>query len=359
MIRNRIYGRVRVVPGPLALLIVASSVAGCAASEDSSAEPATRESAASATDESATPGSGELPAPADRRGGPLPAWAGPILDLPPVEPRDPAAAETERDWEIARGVVEWALEQELAPLGVGEVAAIVGSTFVGAPYEPGTLEPPGPERLVVNLSTFDCVTFVEHALVLARLVTGDGAELLDDARAFREAYTRELASLRYREGRPDGYESRLHYFTEWLDHAAARGVVEDVTASLGGVPDPRPIHFMTSNQGAYRQIAEDPSLVPVFREMEERLSAGVRLFVPQDRIAEIEAGIRNGDVIAAVSTLDGLDIAHTGLAIRREGRVHLLHAPLVGDSVEVSAVPLADRIQGIRGQQGIRVARPR
>ena len=70
-------------------------------------------------------------------------------------------------------------------------------------------------------------------------------------------------------------------------------------------------------------------------------------------------GIRNGDVIAASSTLPGLDIAHTGLALWVDGRLHLMHAPLVGKSVEISALPLAERILEIQGQDGIMVARPR
>jgi hypothetical protein len=35
-----------------------------------------------------------------------------------------------------------------------------------------------------------------------------------------------------------------------------------------------------------------------------------------------------------------------------------MHAPLVGDSVQISEIPLAERIQGISGQDGIMVARP-
>ena len=35
-----------------------------------------------------------------------------------------------------------------------------------------------------------------------------------------------------------------------------------------------------------------------------------------------------------------------------------MHAPLVGDSVQISEVTLAERIQRIEGQDGIIVARP-
>ena len=325
--------------------------------------PAEGPDAAGAT----APGTDEPTVPGSLTGdGPRPAtYAGPVLDLPPeaeTDAPDPDARETERDWLIARGMVEWATGQGLGGLPTAEVAAIIGATFVGAPYEPGTLEVPGPEGLVINLRTFDCVTFVEHALVLARLVTGQAGEpeaLLADEDAFRDTYRAELTHMRYRDGQVDGYPSRLHYFTEWLDHGIAAGELEEVTGELDGVVDDRPIHFMSSNPDAYRQLDEAPELVDEIRRIEERLTQGTRLYVPQERIAEVEGGIRNGDIIASVSTVEGLDIAHTGLALWHDDRLHLLHAPLVGDSVEVSQRPLAERIQNINAQKGIRVVRPR
>ncbi len=296
-------------------------------------------------------------------------YAGPVLDLPPLTEEEEAAAleahETERDWAIARGTVEWAKGQGLGALPTGELAALIAATFVGAPYEPGTLELPGEERLVINLRTFDCVTLVEHALVLARMAALSQEEWagehtgLDPEEAFRERFRQELAGLRYRNGVADGYLSRLHYFTEWLDRGIDAGEFTEVTGELGGVVDDRPIHFMSSNPHAYRQLDEDPALVDEIRRIEERLSQRERLFIPEDRIHEVAGGIQNGDIIAAVSGVDGLDIAHTGFALWHDDRLHLLHAPLVGDSVEVSARPLADRIQRNSGQVGIRVVRPR
>ena len=51
-------------------------------------------------------------------------------------------------------------------------------------------------------------------------------------------------------------------------------------------------------------------------------------------------------------------MAHTGIAIWDDGVLRLMHAPLVGDSVQISEVPLAERIRGISRQDGIMVARP-
>ncbi len=242
-----------------------------------------------------------------------------------------------------------ARSERLDTLPIGAVIARLGRTFVGAPYVPGSLEVEGPERLVVNLRSFDCVTFVESMLALARTVRS-GGHYAD--------FTRELQRIRYRSGKLDGYPSRLHYFSEWIADNDQKGVVQNLTQSLGGQRDPEPISFMTTHRASYRQLVADD----VFAEigaMERRLSRQPRYVIAETSIAASAPRIRDGDVIAAASNLPGLDVAHTGIALWVDGQLHLMHAPLVGSVVEISAVPLAARILGIAGQDGIMVARAR
>ncbi len=132
-----------------------------------------------------------------------------------------------------------------------------------------------------------------------------------------------------------------------------------ITRELGGVVDSEPLSFMSTHPAAYRQMAE--SGVPAaIRAMEQRLNAGpARWYIPEDRIVPVAAKIHDGDIIAATSTLPGLDVAHTGIALWKNGELHLVHAPLVGKSVEISALPLAQRILDSKTQDGIMVARPR
>lgn len=257
---------------------------------------------------------------------------------------------TPEDSVIFRETMVWAGGAGLDTVPLGEAVVAFGRRFVGAPYVPGSLDPPGPERLVVNLRSFDCVTFLETALALARIHRA-GEPTLD-------AYARELARIRYRTGQTIGYPSRLHYFSDWIATNEEKGLVSDLTRELGGVRDEEPISFMTLHPEAYRQLA-DSALLEEIREIEATLNTRPRWIIPQERIGEQAGGIQNGDVIAAASTAPGLDIAHTGLAIWQDGRLHLMHAPLVGDSVEISPAPLAERILGIRAQDGIMVARPR
>jgi hypothetical protein len=242
----------------------------------------------------------------------------------------------------------WALKERLDTLPIGEAIVRVGRTFVGSPYVPGTLEAEGPERLIVNLRTFDCVTFVENTLALTRTLRKHGDY---------HAYQRELAFIRYRSGRVDGYPSRLHYFSDWIGDNQAKGVVRNITADLGGVPDPEPITFMTTHVTAYRQLA-DTSLIPVMRATEQRLTSTGHLMVPEGSIASIASKIRNGDVIAITTNVAGLDVAHTGIAMWDGGVLRLLNAPLVGTKVQISDVSIADKVVANKSQDGIMVARP-
>jgi hypothetical protein len=270
----------------------------------------------------------------------------------------PGTSWTLEDWRVLEEKIRWAAARRLDTLELGEAIAVLGSTFVGATYRPGTLEAPGPERLIVNLRELDCVTFVENVLALTRFARHDGLALLADPPAARATYERYLRGLRYRGGTIEGYPSRLHYFSEWLAENERAGRVRQITRDLGGATDAEPIDFMSKHPAAYRQLRE-AGVRDAIRAMEARLNrAPPRWYLPEAHIAGTAGQIRNGDVIAATSTVAGLDVAHTGFAVWREGKLHLLHAPLVGRSVEISEQPLAERILAIRSQDGIMVARP-
>jgi hypothetical protein len=262
----------------------------------------------------------------------------------------PGTRGPDADRDIVLQRLAWAREQGLQARPIGEIIARLAETFVGTTYTPGTLEGEGEEQLVINLQELDCVTFVENVLALARMVR-DGA---DDMATFE----RELMRIRYRAGRLEGWPSRLHYFSDWIADNERLGLLQDITQQLGGVRDPEPVDFMSSNPESYPRLASAANLEAI-RRTEAELSAMPRYYIPQNRIAAVEAQIQDGDIIAAKSTIRGLDIAHTGFALRRGGRVHLIHAPLVGSHVEISQRPLAERLQGIRAQDAIAVARPR
>ena len=284
------------------------------------------------------------------------ATSDPSTTTPPSQEIPLAGTETERDWQILMDRIEWARSEGLADAPMGEAVARIGQTFVGQPYTPRTLEVPGPEALVVNLREFDCVTFVESVLSLARVVQATPASLVDPD-ALKARYISELAGLRYRGGRIDGYPSRLHYFSEWIAENAAAGRLEPISHLLGGVETNQTIDFMSTHADAYAQL-EDPANLAAIQAVEERLSAVPLYPIRENRIAQFAEDIQSGDIIAATSTVDGLDVAHTGIALWQDGELRLMHAPLVGELVQISESTLAERVTRIRGQDGIFVARP-
>ena len=272
-------------------------------------------------------------------------------------PDSSATVWSAEDWRIFQEKVRWAVGQGLETIPAGDAIVQMGESFVGTPYRAATLEAPGPEHLVVNLHELDCVTFVETVLALTKFVRQDGVAALGDSLAARARYEGYLRDIRYRAGTIAGYGSRLHYFSDWLATNAGAGHVTIITAELGGVPDLRPITFMTGHAGSYPALQDSSTLVTI-QVAEGRLNAGpVRYVLPKGAIAGVVNGIRDGDIIAAASTVAGLDVSHTGFAVWKDGVLHLMHAPLTGSPVEISPLPLAERIKTINSQWGIMVAR--
>jgi hypothetical protein len=264
---------------------------------------------------------------------------------------------TERDWEIFRTTVTQAWEGGVDLFPIGEAMVEIGLSLLGTPYGPGTLEVAGQEDVVVNLEELDCVTFVENTLAMARFIRENDPGILDFQARSREAYRRALQQIRYRNGRVEGYPSRLHYFSDWIRDNEAKGLVRELTEQLGGELETDVIDFMSTHPEAYRQMASTANVTAII-QTEVELSRIDRFLIPEQDIPNWVSSIKNGDIIAATSTVDGLDVAHTGLAYWQNGELHLLHAPLVGGVVEVSRLPLAERILRIDGQDGIRVVRP-
>jgi hypothetical protein len=225
----------------------------------------------------------------------------------------------------------------------------VGARFLGRPYLGGTLDAGNPgERLIFRCDVFDCITFVETSL----------AQLRAERAGVPSAYPVELQRLRYRGGRRAGYASRLHYFSEWLQDNAARGHLVDLTATLGGVPDPRPLHFMTSHRAQYPALADAAKLQGV-AAAEARLSATPRRYLPKDQVQAVQGRIREGDILGFTSAIPGLDVVHVGLATRaRDGVLRVLHASSAAGCVQVSSLSLADYLMGNPRMSGLRVARP-
>ncbi|MCH6573979.1 MAG: DUF1460 domain-containing protein [Bacteroidetes bacterium] len=93
-------------------------------------------------------------------------------------------------------------------------------------------------------------------------------------------------------------------------------------------------------------------------DFEEEINKRDYYFIPQEKIAEIENEIEDGDLLAFTSKVKGLDVNHVGIAVRLDDRrIHVLHAPNVGYQIEITNLPLAEYVMKIEKDSGVIVVR--
>lgn len=233
---------------------------------------------------------------------------------------------------------------------LGDTIVAVGKSFLDTPYVEKTLEVGETETLVVNLQGLDCTTFVENVFAFGTMLKSKQSSFED--------FTKTLETIRYRDGDLKGYPSRLHYFTEWIRNNEKKGLVKDITSDLGGVELNKPINFMGTHRSLYPFLSDDTNFA-IIQQAEKELAKENLCYLPQDQIESKEQQIQSGDIIALATSIKGLDVTHTGIAIHQpDGRLHLLHASSKNGKVEITQEPLVDYLKNIKSNIGIIVARP-
>ncbi len=239
-----------------------------------------------------------------------------------------------------------------------ETAVSVGKSLLGKPYEAHTLEGKGDEELVVNLRTFDCTTFLETALALslAHHETSNESHYPD---RIEPLFRKFLTRLRYRNGQINGYASRLHYFSDWLRDNDRKGLLRDISHELpGSMAVAKSVNYMTAKIGKYPSMS-DPAVFKQIAQTESAVSQQSFYFVPKKNLRAAEKSLREGDIIMIMASWPGLDMKHCGLAVWKNGRVHLLHASSQQGEVMITRQSLTDYVLANRWLSGIRVARLR
>lgn len=192
----------------------------------------------------------------------------------------------------------------------------VARSLEGTPYVASSIEQ-SPEQLRVHLDRTDCILFVEACVAFVM-------DARSPAPSF-ENYCECIRSLRYRGGRVEGYGSRIHYTSEWIAQAQARGLLREYTFECG-VPFRQDFNYMTLHPERYP--AMDAASAALVENAQGNLQARNPYFkVPHEDISGVLPLIQEGDIIAFTSRVPGLDIAHVAIACKGEdGRMHFIHA---------------------------------
>lgn len=248
-------------------------------------------------------------------------------------------------------IIEQKLSQFAGDSGMSmpDLIVKIGLSFQETPYVAATLENGLAEKLVINAHELDCTTFVETTLALARTVKMKKQDF--------QSYADELEKLRYRDGKRNQYPSRLHYFCEWINNNEVKHIVSG-QPNRNGVKLDKPINYMSTHPADYPVLKEFPALIPAIAEQEQKLSAKGFMYFPKNDITNLYKNLQNGDIIALTSTIDGVDVNHVGIIIKKENEFYLLHAPLSGKKVLVSDGPITDFLKPASKNSGIMIARP-
>lgn len=254
---------------------------------------------------------------------------------------------TENDKLIFEFLMKKILSEKSPDNEYSKLVPQIGKYFLGVRYVAHTLECEN-EMLTVNFLELDCTTFLENVTVMATLAKTSQTGF--------DEYVKQLKKFRYRNGQVDGYASRIHYFSDWIVTNEERGFIKNITKETGGEPYVKTINYMTQNREKYQRLADKQTFEKI-KLSEENLNKHRHYYIPKAKVAEMEKNIQAGDLIAITCDTEGLDIAHVGLAVEKNGRVYFMHASMSGKKVMISDEPLHDYLEKNRTHTGIMVAR--
>jgi hypothetical protein len=194
---------------------------------------------------------------------------------------------------------------------------VLSRRFLGHSYRPNPLigSADTSEVFTAALDGFDCVTYIETILALAR------ASNVDD-------FVEWLRKIRYDRGRIR-WERRNHYMTLWIRNNVREGIIRPV--SMAAVP-------IVSRKRVL-------NVVPGLAAERTHLKC-----VPKPAVGRLAAHLQSGDLMFFVSTRKNLDVFHAGIIVRDGKSLLMRHASRSQGQIveqELSEFLKANRMAGV------------
>ena len=179
---------------------------------------------------------------------------------------------------------------------------VLARHFLGHPYKANPLigSAQTAEVFTADFDGFDCVTYIETVVALARASDVD-------------SFTEGLRQMRYAQGRIE-WERRNHYMTGWIHNNVRKGIIRPV--SIPAIP-------MVTKERVL-------NVVPGLAVHRTKVKC-----IPKRAVPRLESHLQSGDLIFFVSTRKNLDMFHAGIIVRDGKRILMRHASRSrGDVVE-------------------------
>jgi hypothetical protein len=218
---------------------------------------------------------------------------------------------------LDRHQVERLLSKTKPQISIVSRIEILSRHFLRRPYKSNPLigSADTPEVFTTSVDGFDCVTYIETVLALARASTVDG-------------FIERLRKMRYEKGRIQ-WDRRNHYMTTWIRNNVRERIIKPV--SMTGIPS----------------ITKDRVLnvVPGLQPQRTRVRC-----LPKRELPRLTPKLRSADLIFFASTRGNLDVFHEGIIVRDDDRVLMRHASRSQGKVveqELSDFVKANRMAGV------------
>jgi len=218
---------------------------------------------------------------------------------------------------LSRRRVEQLLSKTKYDRFAGSRIDVLSRHFLGRSYKPNPLigSADTAEVFTASFDGFDCVTYIETIVALAR------ASNVDD-------FTEWLRKIRYEQGRIQ-WKRRNHYMTLWIRNNVRKGIIRPV--SIPAVP-------ILSRERVL-------NVVPGLAAQRTRVKC-----VPKAAVPRLESHLQSGDLMFFVSTRKNLDVFHAGIIVRDGKRILMRHASRSQGFVveqELSEFLKANRMTGV------------
>lgn len=173
--------------------------------------------------------------------------------------------------------------------------------FLSTPYEASTLtgDTNTPEIFTVNLEGMDCFTYIDYVEALRLSTT------LED-------FNSNLKDIRYQSGNIS-FENRNHFFSDWPTQNSKN--VRDVTYQIGGSKTIEVEKNLNLKSDGSKFL---PGIPVVNRKI---------YYIPTSEIDDdLLNKLHTGDYVGIYTDIEGLDVTHTGIIIKKDDGVYLRHA---------------------------------
>jgi hypothetical protein len=217
---------------------------------------------------------------------------------------------------LDRRCVEKLLSKMRNDRAVGSRIEYLSRHFVGRPYEQNPLvgSADAAEAFTASFDRFDCVTYIETILALARASKVDG-------------FGEWLRKIRYERGSIQ-WERRNHYITQWISNNVRNGTIGQISMPAVPIVSRERVLDAVPGLAARRAVVE---------------------CVPKPAVRWLEPYLQTGDLIFFASTRKNLDVFHAGIIVRDRKTVLMLHASRSQGHVveqELSNFVKANRMSG-------------